>query len=185
MKTFEGDLEEMAAESEQDRKDHARLTADLEWLLQHEDAMRVPIATRHLIDLGVDPVVVAKTLLIGDRDGGAMYVLANRATALAEHERAAGMFMRAAIDGCPVDVSVVQLTAGAVWIATQFGISRSMLRDFVMHAMHRPKRPDFVGCGAVDLVDTCGVRDRSFLIECIDFAQLPSFAPLEYSRSKS
>lgn len=180
MEIVEGNLAEMAAESEQDRRDLARLTKDLDWLLANEDAMRVPMATRHLVDLGVDAIVIAKTMLIGDRPGGAMYSLVHRATALAEHELAAETWLRAAIANCPVEMSVVQLVAGACWLAEQFTISRVMLRELVCEAARRPPRDDAKGYGVVDLVDSHGVRDRPFVVECIDQAQLPSYAPLEY-----
>ncbi len=87
-KSIEVDLEQAAAESEQDRRDHHRLAGDVAELLAHDDAMRVPIAVRRLVDTGVEPIVVAKTLAIGDRDGGLMYRPSTRAGAfaLAEHE---------------------------------------------------------------------------------------------------
>ncbi len=61
--------------------------------------MRVPIAVRRLVDAGVEPTVVAKTLTIGDRDGGLMYRLSTRAGAfaLAEHEAIAVNWISLAI----------------------------------------------------------------------------------------
>lgn len=183
----QAEIDAMAVESEQDRRDLARLHKDLEWLLAHEDAMRVPMATRHLVDQGVDPTVIAKTMLIGDRDGGAMYRLVHRAASLAEHERAALTWMRAAIAQCPVDVSAVQLLAGAVWLAEQFAIQRPFLRELVQAAARRSwetrdRSGRMVGYGVVDLVDLHGVKDRAWLIDAIDHAKLPDYAPLEYSR---
>jgi len=53
-KSIEVDLEQAAAESAQDRRDHRRLTGDVAELLAHDEAMRVPIAVRRLVDAGVE-----------------------------------------------------------------------------------------------------------------------------------
>ena len=112
---FEVDTEQAAAESEQDRRDHRRLTGDVAELLVHEDAMRVPIAVRRLVDAGVEPIVVAKTLAIGDRDGGLMYRLSTRAAAfaLAEHEALAVDWISLAIRDADPDLAADVMVSGA------------------------------------------------------------------------
>jgi len=180
MKTIEGDIEEMAAESAQDRKDHATLKANLEELLHHGDAMSVPLAVRHLVDNGIDPVVVAKTLLIGDRPGGMLYLLSSRTPALTDHENAAEVFIAMAIRDCEPEAAVSMMIAGAVWLAVQFKVELPMLRALVSSADRRARRPTRFGYGAVDLVDHHGVNDRAFVADALDHVQLPLYAPLEY-----
>lgn len=181
MKTFDiTDMEEAAAESEQDRRDHRQLTKNVEQLSRREDAMRIPVATQKLVDAGVDPVVVAKTLLIGDRAGGTMYQLTSRSVTLSQDERAAENLLQLAIDGMDVDLAATFMIAGAVWLATQFGLDKAVLSALVMHAERRPRHPSRCGYGVVDLVDSHGVGQRADILTAIDLAQLPSFAPLEY-----
>lgn len=183
VETFEGDIAEMAAESDADRRDHARLARDLEWILKHEGAMRIPMATRRLVDQGVDALVLAKELLIGDRDGGPMYTMTSRAVALDQHEHGARVMYAIARSECPVEIVALQMAAGAVWLAEQFQLSRQTLRDLVVEAPRRARvQITTQGCGVVDIVDNLGVRDRAWLLDAIDHAQLPMFAPLEYKR---
>lgn len=49
------------------RRSRATLADELQ---AEQDTMRVPIAVRRLVDVSVEPIVVAKTLAIGDRAGG-------------------------------------------------------------------------------------------------------------------
>lgn len=183
MEIFDVDIEEAAEESEQDRRDHARLQGDLDKLLEHEDTMRVPVAVRRLVDRGVDPVVVAKTLLIGARGGGAMYELSSRSLALAQDEGVAELWIGFAIRDVDPDLAATMLVAGAVWLAMQFGIDKEMLAGFVRDAARRPIDMARVGYGAVDLVDNHGVGDREQVRTGILLAELPMFAPLEYKPS--
>jgi len=180
MKTIDGDIEEMAAESAQDRKDHAKLEADLQELLHHGDAMTVPWAVRHLVDSGIDPVVVAKTLLICDRAGGMLYELSSRAPALGADENKAEAFIAIAIRDCEPEAAVSMMVAGAVWLAMQFKIELPMLRALVNAAPRRIRQLHRYGYGAVDLVDHHGVNDRAFVADALDHVQLPLYAPLEY-----
>jgi hypothetical protein len=180
MKLYDVNIEEAAAESDQDRRDLARLKSVLEELLKHEDAMKVPHAVRRLVDGGVDPVVVAKTLLIGDRDGGMLYRLTSRAAALHLDEQAAELWISLAIRDIDAGAAAAMLVAGAVWLATQFKLERAMLRGFVEHAARCERRLDRKGCGAVDIVDGWHVANRAWLVDAIDHAQLPAFAPLQY-----
>lgn len=181
MKTIDIDnIEEAAAESEQDRRDHAALAGQVAELLNHEDAMRVPIAVRRLVDDGIDPVVIAKTLLIGTRPGGVMYTLTSRAAALEVDEHRAELWIVMAIREGQASAAATMLVAGAVWIATQFKLDRTLLRDLVQHAPRRARRTDRLGYGAVDFVDSEGIANRAWLLDAINHAQLPAFAPLEY-----
>lgn len=184
MKRIEGDLEEMAAESAQDRRDHAELGARLQRLLADPDVMQVPLVVRRLIDGGVDPVVVAKTLLIGSRTGSRMYELSARSPALAQHERAAEAYVSVAVREIQPDDAAAMMAVGAVWLAIQFKISRELLIDLVANASRRPAAADRRGFGAVDFVDHQSVLDRQWLIRAIrDDAHLPLFAPLEFKPS--
>ena len=184
MKTFDvADLEEAAAESEQDRRDHRALTGRVAELLKHDDAMRVPVAVKRLVDGGIDPVVVAKTLLIGDRDGGPAYTLSSRAAALGHEEQAAALWIGLALRDCEPDLGATVAIAGAVWLATQFTLSRELLADLVINAARRPRHPERLGYGAVDLIDNHGVGDRNQVVESVRLATLPLFAPLEYRPS--
>lgn len=180
MSTTIVDMEEAAAESEQDRRDHRRLAAQVELLLQHEDAMRVPIAVRRLVDAGVEPLVVAKTLAIGDREGGVLYQLSTRSAvvALAEHEAIAATWVSAAIRDVDPDLAADVMVSGSTWIAMQFGLNRELLVRVVTGAPRRRSRADRRGYGAVDLVDHHGVGDRGSIATAIRNSQLPSFAPL-------
>lgn len=180
MKIIEANVDELVAEAAQDRKDHAKLTANLEELLHHGDAMSVPLAVRHLVDSGIDPVVVAKTLLIGDRAGGMLYELSSRSPALAAHEKAAQTFIALAIADCEPEAAVSMMVAGAVWLAVQFKIELPMLRALVVGAARRTRQPHRYGYGAVDLVDHHGINDRAFVADALDHVQLPLYAPLEY-----
>lgn len=179
MKITDVDLEEAAAESEQDRRDHRQLAVYVDWLLQHEDSMRVPIAVRRLVDAGIDPVVVAKTLAIGSRDGGYVYRLTARAASLAEHELVAVDWISIAIRDIEPDLGAMMLVSGSAWIAMQFGVSRFLLGDMITAAPVRARREDRRGYGVVDLVDHHGVGDRASIIAAIHSAELPLFAPLE------
>jgi hypothetical protein len=180
-----GNIEEAAAESERDRQDLASLKVNLEELLKHEDAMRVPVAVRRLIDLEVDPVVIAKTLVIGDRDGGLLYQLSARTPALHRHESITREVVALAIRDVREDVAATMLVSGAVWLAEQFKIDRTMLASFVTSASKRPMPANRRGAGAIDLVDHDGLGNRAWLVDAIEKAQLPSFAPLEFSRGRS
>lgn len=182
MKTFDiTDMEEAAAESEQDRRDHRALAAKVAELLEDESSMRVPIATKRLIDGGVDPVVVAKTLLIGNRDGGAMYRISSRSAALSQDERAAETWFQIAVRDMNPDLAATFMVTGATWIATQFNVDREMLTNLVIAAERRPSHPERAGYGVVDFVDSHGIGSRQDIITALRLARLPSFAPLEYS----
>lgn len=181
MKRLEGDIEEMAAESAQDRRDHADLATRLQRLLRDPDVMQVPLTVRRLIDSGIDPVVIAKTLLIGSRAGSKIYELSARSPALGQHERAAEAYISVAIRDIQPDDAAAMLVVGAVWLATQFSISRPMLIDLVRNAIRREPIAERRGYGAVDFVDHQGVLDRAWLARVInEDAQQPMFAPLEY-----
>jgi hypothetical protein len=181
MKPIEGDIEEMAEESAQDRRDHADLMQRLKKLLADPDVMQVPIAVRRLIDGGIDPVVVAKTLLVGSRVGSKIYELSARSPELGQHERSAETYISIAVRDIQPDDAAAMLVVGAVWLATQCKISRPMLVDLVRGAVRREPKADRVGYGAVDFVDQLHVLDRAWLVRVInEDAQLPMFAPLEY-----
>jgi hypothetical protein len=98
-----------------------------------QDAMRVPIAVRRLVDAGVEPIVVAKTLAIGDRDGGPMYRLSTRAGAFAldMHEAIAVDWSSLAIRDADADLAADVMVSGATWLATQHGIDRELLVNLV------------------------------------------------------
>jgi hypothetical protein len=123
--------EQAAAESEQDRRDHRRLAGDVAELLAHEDAMRVPIAVRRLVDAGVEPIVVAKTLAIGDRDGGLMYRLSTRAGAfaLAEHEAIAVDWISLAIRDADPDTAADVMVSGATSSCARRRSGRNALKS--------------------------------------------------------
>lgn len=185
MKTTDVNLEEAAAESEKDRKDLAKLHADLDELLKHEDAMRIPVAVRRLVDGEIDPVVIAKVLLIGNRDGGLLYKLSLRSAALEIHELAAQRLIALAIRDVAADIAAMMMVSGAAWLAVQFGIDRALLASFVTSEQPRRAVPlGRLGCGALDLVDNDGLGNRAWLVDAIDKAELPSFAPLELTRPR-
>ena len=175
--SVEVDLDQAAAESEQDCRDHRRLAGDVAELLAHDEAMRVPIAVRRLVDAGVEPIVVAKTLAIGDRDGGLMYRLSTRAGAfaLAEHEAIAVDWISLAIRDADPDLAADVMVSGATWIATQYGVDRELLVNLVTGTPRRPPRADRHGYGVVDLVDHHGVGDRASIATAIRSCQLPMF----------
>lgn len=177
------DIEEAAAESEQDRRDHRELAGNVEELLKHEDAVGIAMAVRRLVDGGCDPIVVAKTMLIGTRPGGFVYELSSRAAALDRDEQAAELWLALAIRDGNAAAIATMLTAGAVWLATQFRIDKAMLAELVLHAARRDRRADRLGYGAVDIVDHEGIANRAWIVAAIDHAKLPAFAPLEYKPS--
>jgi len=140
-----------------------------------------PIAVRRLVDAGVEPIVVAKTLAIGDRDGGLMYRLSTRAGAfaLAEHEAIAVEWVSLAIRDADPDLAADVMVSGATWIATPYGVDRDLLVNLVTGTSRRPPYTDRRGYGVVDLVDHHGVGDRASIATAIRSCQLPMFAPLE------
>jgi hypothetical protein len=77
--------------------------------------------------------VVAKTLAIGDRDGGLMYRLSSRAGAfsLAEHEAIAVDWISLAIRDADPDLAADVMVSGATWLATQYGVDRELLVNLV------------------------------------------------------
>lgn len=176
------DLEVAAAESEQDRRDHAKLKARVDDLLKHEDAMRVPMAVQRLVDGEVDPVVVAKTLLIGNRDGNVLYRISTRTHTLTQDESAAETWIQIAVRDMDPDLAATYMISGAVWLALQFRIDRELLAGLVIAAEHRQRHPDRAGYGVVDFVDSHGVGKRADIVTAIKLAKLPDFAPLEYVR---
>lgn len=187
MKTIvDVNLEEAAAESEADRKDLARLRANLNELLKREDVVTVPYMVKRLIDAGVDPVVIAKTLLVGDRDGGALYRISARAPALVPHETIAADLIWVAIRELQEVTAATMMVAGAVWLATQFGLDRSLLVSFLtgQSVLAFKPRDQRRGWGALDLCDHDGLGNRAWLVDIIHKAQLPSFAPLEFARPR-
>jgi hypothetical protein len=181
-----GDLETAAAESQQDRDDLAKLRASVDALLKHEDVMTVPIAVRRLVDAGIDPVVIAKTLLIGDRDAGVLYQLSARTPALGHHEQVTADIVWIAIRELQEVTAATMMVAGAVWLAEQFGIGRELLVSFITEKPVRPYKFNHErrGWGALDLCDHDGLGNRAWLVDIIGKARLPMFAPLELSRGK-
>lgn len=188
MKEFDiGDIETAAAESEQDRQDLAKLRASVDALLKHEHVMTVPIAVRRMVDAGIDAVVIAKTLIIGDRDGGLLYKIAARTPALGHHEQVVADIVWFAIRELQEVTAATMMVAGAVWLAEQHGIGRELLASFV--TADQPVRPykfrhERHGWGALDLCDHDGLGNRAWLVDIIGKARLPMFAPLELSRGK-
>ena len=173
-------IEEAAAESDQDRRDHRALTGEVAQLLRHEDAMRVPSAVRRLDDGGIEPLVVAKTLAIRDRDGGLWFRLSTRAAAfaLASQEGTAVNWVSIAIRDVHPDTAADVMASGATWIATQYGLDRELLVRLVTSAPRRAARLDRGGYGVVDFVDHHGIGDRASIATAIRNCQLPMYAPL-------
>lgn len=186
--------EQDIAESEQERAGHAALKLELAELLKHPAAVDVAAAVRRLIDRGVKPIIVAKTLLIGDRGGGMLYEIAARSSsmiatgplvALGDQERACELLLGSVLADLPGPVAAVMCTVGATWLAEQYHVQRSVLRDLVVRHAARPFPVQRRGCpGALDYVDDKHVASRAWLLDAIDTARLPEFAPLEYSRWK-
>jgi hypothetical protein len=189
MKEFDlTDLATAAAESAQDRADLATLRANVDALLKQEHAMTVPIAVRRMVDAGIDPVVIAKTLIIGDRDAGLLYKLSARTPALGHHEQVAADIVWIAIRELQEVTAATMMVAGAVWLVEQFGIGRELLASFI--TADQPIRPykfmhERRGWGALDLCDHDGLGNRAWLVDIISKAKLPTFAPLELSRGGS
>lgn len=181
MKPIDINLEEAAAEDAQDRKDLATLRAKLNELLKHEEAVSVPVMVRRLVDAGVDPVVIAKTLLVGDRDGGVLYRLSARTPALGHHEEVCVELLWIATRELQEVTAATMMVAGAVWLAEQFGISRELLTSFLAEQPVRAFkfRHERRGWGALDLCDHDGAGSRAWLADIIEKAKLPAFAPLE------
>jgi hypothetical protein len=104
---------------------------------------------RRLVDAGVEPIVVAKTLAIGDRDGGLMYRLSTRAGAfaLADHEAIAVDWISLAIRDADPDLAADVMVSGATWIVTQYGVNRELLVNLVTGTPRRPPRVDRRGYG--------------------------------------
>jgi hypothetical protein len=179
-KTFEA-TEQDVADNLQDAKDLGTLRENVAKVLAHDGAMMVPVAVRRLIDLGVDPVVVAKYLLIGDRDGGVMYRISSRSVALAQDEGHARGVLSVAIRELDADLAATVMVSGAVWLAEQFALDRDLLASLVAAADRRAAPVvDRHGYGVVDLVDLNGVGSRQDIVTAVRLAQLPLFAPLEF-----
>lgn len=77
--------------------------------------------------------MVAKTLAIGDRDGGPMCRLSTRAGvfALDMHEAIAVDWSSLAIRDADPDLAADVMVSGATWLATQHGIDRELLVNLV------------------------------------------------------
>jgi hypothetical protein len=181
--TIDINLEEAAAEAKEDRENLARLKADHRELVKREDIQRLGDEVKRLIDAGISPAIVAKTMLIGDRPGSALYQFSVMTPALDASEVAACLCIsRATRDADPV-MAATMLVAGAVWLAEQSGITRDDLVDVIGSDLaRRPMRRDRLGAGAIDLVDNDGLGNREWLVDAINKARLPSFAPLELDR---
>lgn len=183
MKPININLEEEAAGAEQDRQDLAKLKGLVDALLKDESVVTIPVAVRRLVDGGVDPVVVAKTLIIGDRDGGVLYELSARTPALYHHEQAALEVLWIAKRELQDITAATMMVAGAVWLVEQFGIPRALLSSFL--TSEQPVRPykhrhDRRAWGALDLCDHDGLGNRAWLVDIIEKATLPRFAPLVF-----
>lgn len=184
-------LEDQGAITEQDvlesRKElaaHADLKLELAEILKHPRAVDIAVHVRALVDQGIAPIVVAKTLMIGDRFGGLVYQLAAPGIALGAHERAAERLQLVVLRDVPDAVAATMLAAGATWLAEQFKIERSILREWVRDLTRRTFPSTFQCPGALDYVDGRHVASRAWLLDAIDHARLPAHAPLEYSRFK-
>jgi hypothetical protein len=173
--------EQDLVEAKQDQDNLDALHGHLEELLKHPAAVEIAVAMRRLVDSGVEPVVIAKTMLLGDRPGGFMYQLASKAIALDQHERIAETWLGIAVRDVPAAAAANMLVAGATWLAEQCGIERSLLRSMVSRVAKRPF-PASACPGAVDYVDSKGIATRAWLLDAIDHAKLPLYAPLEGKR---
>lgn len=179
---IEGDIEEMAQESARDRREHADRAQRAGEIEKRQDAERLFGVMLELVDIGIDPVVIAKTALIGDRDGGMLYTLSVRAVALGEQEAAAQLAISAALHRTEYEWASELLAMTAAWLASQKGVSDDMLAGIVRAAARRPFRSNLAGCGAVDIVDNAGI-DRARLINALELSKLSLCTPLEFSPS--
>lgn len=182
MKPIDVNLEEDAEQSQRDRKALAKLAGDVDALLKNDAVVTIPLAVRRLVDGGIDPVVVAKILILGDRDGGVIYQLSARTPALWPHEQIAMDILWIAKRELQDVTAATMMVAGAVWLATQFGISRDLLSSFVTEDQPVRKyrfRHERREWGALDLCDHDGLGNRAWLVDIISKAELPKYAPLE------
>src|SRR6185312_8666988 len=116
-------------------------------------------------------------------EGSLLYQISARTQTLAQDERAASLRIDIALIDLQPAPACLMLVAGAVWIATQFQLHRRMLAAMALHASYRGMTRQSgvrLGIGLVDIVDNCGIYDRGWIVEAIEHAQLPAFAPLEY-----
>ena len=175
------------AETKADEVAHSDLALELEALTNDPDSVRVATMVKRLVDAGIDPVVVAKVCLIGDRPGSVMYEITTRTPALAAHERAATKALSAAIRGMDGAQACMHLTVAAVWLASQTHpngqavVDVTVLRALVQAAGPRPYVLDRMGMGAVDMADHASVA-RALIIEALADATQPTYAPLELTK---
>lgn len=182
MSTDDITIAEGLAETRQLHRDHEQLIADVQELLKQPNVVAIPSICKRMIDSGIDPVVIAKHLLIGDRPGSIVYQLSHRAAHIEAHERAAELGLMFAWQMVEPAAAAHMAVGGAAWLATQFGIQRDLLVQLCRGADRRlVPRADRRGYGAVDLVDLHGGGTRESLIAVLDASELPVHAVLEYS----
>lgn len=175
-------IEEGLTQTRQLRLDHRQLVSDVEAMLRVPNVTAIPLTVKRLVLAGVDPVVVAKHLLIGDRAGTALYTLSARAALLAAHEAVTNEALALAWQMVEPTAAAHMAAGGAAWLATQFGVSRDMLAELCATASRRLCPVDNRrGYGAVDMVDHHGAGTRESLIAVLRQATLPVHAVLEYS----
>jgi hypothetical protein len=170
--------EERTTQPARSRRSRATLAEEFQ---VEQDAMRVPIAVRRLVDAGVEPIVVAKTLAIGDRDGGPMYRLSTRAGAFAldMHEAIAVDWSSLAIRDADPDLAADVMVSGATWLATQHGIDRELLVNLATGTPRGRGAPTGAATAWLAWSNTAAWGDGASIATAIRLAQLPLFAPLE------
>jgi hypothetical protein len=158
-------------------KAHASLEEELKLLTSDEGTMRIPVAVKRLVDNGIEPIIVAKTMLIGRRQGNLMYSLAAASIAISAAEQVSETVFGIAIKPLPREEAATQLAIGASWLAQQFNVDVTILKSLVMSIDAQVVG----GQCAVDLaVSVSGARE--LIMEALQFGILPEHAPLEMQR---
>lgn len=170
-------FEEAGEETKQLLGRHGTLAAELQRISSDENMTRIPVAVKRLIDNGIEPIVVAKTMLVGNRQGNVMYNLASASVALSSDERVCEQIIGIAAKPLPKDVAAVQLTVGASWVAQQFGCDVSLLLSLVQAVSSQVEGQ----LCAIDLALST-TKGKENIMQALQMAGQPEHAPLEMTR---
>lgn len=152
IRTTSLDVERAADASTQESAALDRLSGIVKEILSSPADLLMALAVRKAIDLPVDPIIVAKRLLVGDRDGGGLYRLMVGTVQVDAAESACDALLSPVWRTLADDRALLHAGAGAAFLVANCKVPRDVVIGWVSQSWPvRPRRHDSRGMGAVDI----------------------------------
>lgn len=176
IKTTSLDVERAVDASAQESAALNRLSQSVQEILSSPADLLMALAVRKAIDLPVAPIIVAKRLLVGDRDGGGLYRLMVGTVQVDAAEAACDALLSPVWRTLADDRALLHAGAGAAFLVANCKVPRELVIGWVSQSWpFRPRRHDSRGLGAVDIGG-----GRELLVRALE-TKHPVYAPMVHT----